>query len=424
MATSCDLLLSRVRGIITYFGASAIPLVINLAVNPLIAMNMSPRDYAISGYYCSFSSLIGPLISFYLIGYYLKDYFKLDTEGREELYKEIANALIFLSALISVLCFIGLFIYLTAIKRDLEFPVMPYLALMVFSIPMSGLFSLKLAKLRIERKTKSFFMCSTITSCFGILLTVVMVVILKLGAFGKLLASFIGSLVVFLYMVIENRKLVSLRIPLRRYKELIVFCGPLALGSMMEYFSGGFTNTYLESIGDINEYGYYIVGASMGGYLMTFSLAIMHTFQPDIFEYIAKKNNGKLIKTIAMELLLIGTGVLLFIALAPQIIGLLTAGRYVASANYARIIAMTSFTTMLFYHVNDFSIINNHQHMYLVTTIIGSIFIVIAMKFATQYFSYTGGAWVNVMSNVIFAAVNLVLLVLYRNKKLCYKTQK
>jgi hypothetical protein len=125
-----------------------------------------------------------------------------------------------------------------------------------------------------------------------------------------------------------------------------------------------------------------------------------------------------------MELLLIGTGVLLFIALAPQIIGLLTAGRYVASANYARIIAMTSFTTMLFYHVNDFSIINNHQHMYLVTTIIGSIFIVIAMKFATQYFSYTGGAWVNVMSNVIFAAVNLVLLVLYRNKKLCYKTQK
>ena len=37
---------------LTYLGASVVPMLLGLAANPWIASNMSPDDYAVSGYYC------------------------------------------------------------------------------------------------------------------------------------------------------------------------------------------------------------------------------------------------------------------------------------------------------------------------------------------------------------------------------------
>ena len=71
------------RNFMVYMGASLIPMLISIIMNPLIALNMSPEDYAVSGYYLSFNSLISPLIGFYFIGYYTKEYFKVNETERD-----------------------------------------------------------------------------------------------------------------------------------------------------------------------------------------------------------------------------------------------------------------------------------------------------------------------------------------------------
>ena len=53
-----------------YFSASLIPMLLNLLINPLVALNMDPEDFAITGYFTSFTTLIGPIIAFYMIHYY------------------------------------------------------------------------------------------------------------------------------------------------------------------------------------------------------------------------------------------------------------------------------------------------------------------------------------------------------------------
>lgn len=406
------------RSLTTYFGASAIPLGLNLLVNPLIATNMTPRDYAISGYYSSFSSLISPLISFYLVGYYLKEYFRLDEENRNNLYNTVAKALITLSGLISVLCFIGLALYLKVFKTRLEFPVMPYLGLMVFNIPLTGLLSLKLAKCRIERDTKRFFLYSVLSGCLGVVYTLFFVVALRLGALGKLLAPFICNLTIFLYLLCKHMEILIWKVKMSQYKMLFLFCMPLVLGAMMEYFSSGFTNTYLESLGYIDEYGIYIVGASIGGYMMTFSWAIMHTFQPDIYESVTKNDRKRLAKIICTETLIIVLGVTAFEFFAPYILDFLTAGRYTMSAPYARIIAVAAITSVMFYHANDYAIIKGHRHIYPITTLVGGIVIVIAMNVATRYASYVGGAWVYVLSFLIYCAIIWGILAISPKKQI------
>ena len=51
-------LLSYGKSVGTYFAASLLPMLLMAAVNPLIALNMSPEDYAIYGYYNSFITII------------------------------------------------------------------------------------------------------------------------------------------------------------------------------------------------------------------------------------------------------------------------------------------------------------------------------------------------------------------------------
>ena len=253
-----------IKNLTTYFGASLLPMVLNLVTNPWIALNMDPEDYAVSGYYGSYSSLISPIIIFYLVHYYIKEYFRRDAEERERLYATVAKATIWFSGLLSVLCFLCLLLYLTCIKTDFAFPILPYLALVVFACPLSGLMNLRLARYRMEKKANAFFVLSAANGLLGVALTFILVVWLKLGALGKLAGPFLGALTVFCVMLWRFRGVLRTKTSLADFRKIFIFCLPLTASATLGYFTNGFSTTYLESLGQTSEYGVYIVGVSIG----------------------------------------------------------------------------------------------------------------------------------------------------------------
>ena len=394
----------------TYFGASLIPMALSLLSNPWIAKNMSPEDYAISGYYTSFSSLISPIIVFYLIHFYIKEYFRCNDEERQILFAAIAKATIWFSGIVSIICFCGLFVYESYLNKSLLFPIMPYLAFMVFALPLTGLLNLQLAQYRMQKKATAYFRLSVGNGVLNVLLTVILVVWLKGGAFGKLLGPLICNAAVFLYLFWHLKKVFCVKTSYKQFKPIFIFCLPLAVSATLGYFTQGFSTTYLESVGDVTEYGTYIVGVSIGSYLSVFSIAIGNTFQPDIYETTIKKQWKRYAKFCIMQLSLISCAVLLFIVLAPWVISILTAGRYDASTPYAQIIALSTVTSAIYYLVNNFSIANNYPKLYLYTSIIGSIFIVAGMPLAVNNWSFIGGAWMSVISYILLTLINFILL--------------
>lgn len=404
------LLFDYSKKIATYFSASLIPMILNLAINPLIAKNMSPEDYAITGYYTSFSSLIGPIIVFYMVHYYIKEYFRCDEEKRRRLYATIAKALIWFSGLVSIICFSCLFVYLTYFANNFSLPISPYLALAVFSLPLTGILNLQLAKFRMEKKANAFFRLSVANGVLLVVMSLILVVLAKMGAFGKLLSVFLSNLSVFTILVIHSRDCFRTKTTLKDFKPVFAFCLPLALSAMLGYFTNGFTTTYLESVGNIKEYGIYVVGMSIGAYLSTATTAIWNTFQPDIYESIIKKNWTRWMKYAGIQISVIIVVVSAFIVLAPLIIDILTAGRYIASTKYAQIIALSSITSSIYYLINDLSIATNHPRLYLYTSLIGSVVIVLTMPLAVDAYSFLGGCWMTVASYILFACINLTLL--------------
>ena len=160
-------LLKYTKHIFVYFGASIIPMLLQLAINPLIAMNMSPEDYAITGYYTSFNTLISPLIIFYMLHYYNKRFYEMDEQGRYMLKALIFKSILSFSFLITILCFIALYSYTNWFGGENQFAIMPYLFYTVFAIPLTGLLNLELSDCRMRRNSKRFFSLSVVS---GILL--------------------------------------------------------------------------------------------------------------------------------------------------------------------------------------------------------------------------------------------------------------
>lgn len=403
-------ILGYIKDISTYLGASLIPMILMLAVNPLIALNMTPEDYAITGYYTSFNNLISPLIVFYMLHFYNKKYFELDVQGRLKLKALIFKAVTLFSLIVAIVCFIGLLGYIKIFNHELKFPIMPYLAFTVFAIPLTGLFNLELADFRMGRRSISFFKLSVANGVLLVGLNLLFVVAMKKGASGKLLAPLLSNLLVFLYLFIRNRTLLREKNSWSDFVEIIKFCYPLTIGAMLGYFSSGFDKTYLETLGNITEYGFYIVGSSIAGYLYTFSTSISSTFQPDIYEAIVKNDNKSLIKTATLQIGLISLIVMMFIVLCPLIIRILTAGRYVSSTVYARIIAVSTVTSAIYYIINNYTIAKGYPRLYLYTTIIASVLIVLIMPYVVMHFEYMGGAWMVSGAYVLLALTNLVLL--------------
>lgn len=399
-----------IKTIVAYFSASAIPLVLSLIANPFIAMNMSPEDFAITGYYTSFSTLITPLVSFYFLHYFTKRYFECNDEERLELKAAIFKLLIGYSFVATLICLFCVWGYIKVFNSSIHFGIYPYLPLAILCIPLSGLYNLELTDYKMQRKERSYFRLSVVAGVINTFSVVLLVVVLKMGAIGKLLAPFIINLGIFLYLLFKHVDLLKIKVSSDYIASMFKFCWPLTIAAMLGYFTNGFDKTYLESVGDVTEYGYYCVASSMAAYLYVFSTAIYNTFTPDVYEAIAEHNNVKLLKTFGIQQGMNGLIVALFIIFCPLLIYILTAGRYIESTTYTRVLSLATFTQTFYFNINNFTIAKGYPKLSMWTSVIGGVLIVFAMTFAVSHWKYMGGAWMVSISYLILVMVNVFLL--------------
>lgn len=402
----------HIKNLGIYLLASLIPMIVSVLINPLIALNMSAADYAVVGYYTAFNTLLTPVITFYLTHYYTKRYFEFDQQERLVLKATIFKTLISFSFGVALLSFIGLYGYTALFNRSSDIPFMPYALITVFTLPLIGIYSLTLVEYRMQRKSKSFFWLSVSNGLLSSLMIVLLVVLLKFGATGKLVATLLGALIVFVVCLILNKELFGYKFDRAIFKEAVVFCIPLVIASVLSFFSGGYDRILLERSGELTALGIYVVGFSIASYLNVFTNSINDTFQPDVFQSVVKKNYRKCAKIIVVKVGLITLIVAAFIVAAPLLIRLLTAGRYVDSTPFAVIVSLSCITSMLYHSFSQVTIAKGYTSITLLSKIFGSILCVFLYQFLIRRFGATGAAWGVVLSFALFFLVNLILFVI------------
>ena len=395
-----------------YLLASLIPMMLSVLINPLIALNMSAEDFAIVGYYTAFNTLFTPVVTFYLTHYYTKKFFELSDERRKYLKSTILISLITFSFIVAGVLLCGLYGYIVFFNTNSEIPFLPFAPLAVFALPLTGIYSLTLVEYRMQRKSKEFFWISIANGLLNAFFILLMVVLFKWGASGKLLSTIAGSLIIFLWCLYLNRDFVNYKFDRRIFKESVVFCFPLVIAAMLGFFSGGYDKIILERTGDLHALGIYVVGVSIASYLNVFTNSINDTFQPDVFQSIVARDFKRCAKIIMVKVALISIVVVAFIIAAPLLIKILTANRYNESAVFAMIVSVSSITSMLYYSFSQVTIAMGFTGITLINKGIGGALCILLYYILINGFGAYGAAWGIVASYLVFFLGNVALFFL------------
>ena len=410
--------IQRLGAFLQYFGSTLFVAVIQICINPMLAKNLSPEDYAIIGYFSSFNLLLTPFITFFLTNFFIQRFFRVTEEERAAIKATVVKMLIYFSCALSVLAISALYVYHVLINKSSDIPFSPYAFLTVFAIPLTGIYSLRLAEYRLKRDAKKFALFTIFNGLLAAVTAVVFVVIIKWEAFGRLFATILANGIVFAIVFYLERDNLKGHIDRDIFKDIIKFCWPLVIAGMLGFFNTGFDKVLLERLGDLKELGYYSVGAQIAGYLSVFSNAVNSTFQPDIYECYAKKNFKRLFLFVGIVVGSISVAAIAYIILAPFIIDLLTAGRYVYSAHYSQIIALSTVSAAIYYSSSQITIAMGYTKLLMWVKTLGGALSALAFVCLINSFTYNGAAIGNVVSYLIYFVINVSALFIFKRKEL------
>ena len=404
--------LFRLKNVSLYFSASLIQGLVSLAINPLIAMNMSHYDYALTGFFTSFNSLILPLLSLMFGQYFNRHYFKLNSnEERDELAARLVSTRLLFN--LFEIVFILIIFYIYAKVQNIEFPVFPYAIITFSSIIFNNVYDFYLLKLKMGKRADHFFKISLYHTIILVASNLLLVVLFKLGALGKLLAPLITYIILFIYLLPKITK--KLVLDKKIFLDALKFCWPLILAAASGYFLRGFDRALLVSFNDNVQLGLYNVAISISGYLAIFQTSINNTFQPDIFEAVAKNNKKKLIIIIGGINLLNLIPIIIFIVFAPFIIKILTAGRFTEAYTYARILALNNVSMTLAYTITGIFIAKGYTFLSMTSEVIGALLSIAMFKILINKYNFYGAAWGQVISYILIFIIGIIAYFIYKN---------
>lgn len=407
-----------IKNLSVYFSASLIPMIISVVTNPIFAYFLSPKDYAIIGYYTSFNTLFSPFILFYMLHYYQRMYFKVTLEERKRLKIMLTQALFFFSFILFLISLFAVYIY-TRISPNEEMPFFPYAILALLPCWFVNFYTLECIELKMERKSVSYLRLNIINIVVTILVSLFLVVCLNLGALGKMLGTLLGPIVIFLYLLFKRRIFLDFSFKSNvAFREMVVFCLPLVGAAMLGFFSNGYDRVYLERLVSTETLGYYSVGVTIAGYLNVFSKAIGDTFSPDIFQSVAKRQFKRSLKFIFIQIMFVSFIVLVFIILSPFLVYLLTAGKYMNSVPYVKIISLASISSCMYYAVSQMVVAMGFTKITLLNKIVGSICCVAMYSVFISHWRAEGAAWSIVCSHLIFLVGMLLIVGGYKFKRM------
>lgn len=400
---------SRRADIFFYLLASIIPALLLVVINPFLAKNLSPDDYAVIGYISSFASLATPVVSMMLMRYYFVNYFKVDAQKRLQIKRSIIHALILVSFIMSVLVVLAITYYHIRFNSSSTIPLYPYLLLSVSAIWLGSLYVFQLAEYRIRRMSRAYFIFSISQGIFKIILLLILVVLLKGGALGYESATAIAAFVYFCICFVRYRKDIFTKINYRIIWEALKFCWPIALAGALEFFSNGLGRVLLERLNDNVEYGYYSVGNQFSIYMNFITVALFTAFNPDIYECAVHDDRHKLLQIFSLVFVVEAVLIILFIIFAPYIVNVLTAGCYDQSVKYARVLVVSQLFIMSYMFLNDVTIAYGRSRTVLYTRLTVAVIAFFVLSYLVAKYRYMGAAWGQSLVYLIYLTVNLVL---------------
>lgn len=406
----------RVKNFSFYLLSTIVNTLLMLIINPFLAKNLSHEDYAIIGYHQSFQILLLPLLNFALTSYYLRHYFLTPINKRDVLRDTINKMILIWGSVAMLICYVSFYLFFKF--KNVEIPFFPYFIFTIITVYANNFISMQQIEYRLTKKAKNFFYLTIGFRLLTIFSSVVLVVVFPLGAFGRMLAIVVCTVLYSLYCLKKMNS--GNNIDITIVKDAFKFCWPLALSALMWYFLGGVDRVFLEDLKDVNSMALYNIASGIVAKLAIFYTAIAQTMEPDIYKAIAIKKYKRMILISFVLIILNIIPNIIFIFFAKPVLSILTSGRYTEAASFAKILVFKNITMSLYYTVIMIIVGLGFTKSELINRFFGAILSLFMFKYLITDYGYYGAAWGQSLSFLGMTVIGVVFLIFNKKRMLTH----
>lgn len=209
------------------------------------------------------------------------------------------------------------------------------------------------AHLRIKEKALTFLLLQSLGFFIEILAIIVFLKLLRLGLEGILLALVLKSWAVAIIGIYLMRQQIRLIFSLRIFLALLRFGSPLVISGIMFYILNMSDRYFLRVWSTFGNLGIYSIGYKLG-LIVALLVNAMQMAWPPVMYRIAResKSRDEFKKLTLAYLAVISTFVALISLFAPELLWILTAGKFTEAAIIVPPIALAYLFQGLFYMTN------------------------------------------------------------------------
>jgi len=266
---------------------------VSIFLLPLYLLRLTPEDYGVITMVGVITGIIGLIVNF-----------RLDTAARTFYFDYNENEKLlwqYLSQIFSIVLTIGIFIFLLfqivgaplyqLVFDSEEILFHPYGEIALATILLNACSTIYFIYLKNKVMLKTFFAYSIFSVLLTIALQAFFILQLDMTILGVLWGSFIPTALVFLMIVFNNTKLLTLKISWEKIKPSILFGLPLIPFSFLYAFENQFDKIMLERYISLEQVGIYGILVGFVGLSKLLLSALDNGIRP--FLYQSLKNNNK-----------------------------------------------------------------------------------------------------------------------------------
>ncbi len=402
-------LFNHVKNAGLYFLGSILQSILALVAQPIYSLHLSADEFGILGYFDAIKSTLVPIFIFGMSSFFLMRYFKQGEEENKKLLFNITFYICCFNTIILFICYLGIYLYFKYLNVNI--PLNPFAWFILTALLLENIKSFVLINYRIRKRALAFFIFSAANSLLNFVLGILFVAYYNWGAEGRLGAPLVSSIVLLPVCIYILSKYSTINFDIKVFLKGMKVAFPLVLAAYAFVPIETADRFFLERLNNLSEFGLYNIGITIAGYVLLAYVALGTAVEPDIFKAVAEKDNKKLIKSGLIIFIPYLIFVLIFMFFSHFIISILTAGRYVAAAEYTNIMLIAVFLMGVYWFLDKILIALEKTKMNLIINILGGASAIILTYLAVDIFDFAGAAYAKVLVAFILSVTALLLVI-------------
>ena len=349
-----------------------VPKITGILLLPIFTRYLSTEDYGVLSYTSSLMIFIYILSSLSLNSYVLRNYFEYKDEEKRK--KMLGNIVTFIFTFNIIFAIVGgILLYFGFKLFGVKINFYPYVTLSLVSNFIEVFAIIPLVICRVQEKALKFISITIGQATISILLSLVYIIIFKMGLVGRYLGILSTNLIFFVVYITIIKQEVIININKEEVKKALQFSLPLLPGALSFALLDVSDRLILEKFVSLGDMGIYSIAYTLGFGVNVIINGGYRAFEPTLFKNINEENFIDIFNDIKKKyMFFVISFAMIFIFFSQELLALMTTEKFFVAQKIIPIIVITAIIKGLYVLYSVLVMAKNNTKLQSIAVIVGA----------------------------------------------------